>query len=87
MAQGDAFNRREVSSVYVGTGHRFVISLIVGVNADNVEDAAAVALGMTKYPRKGDTVWCVHDRQSGESHEVRQSSFEDEDAVYVEEPG
>lgn len=83
--QGDAFSRREVSSVYVGPAHRFVVSLIVGVDdASSALEAAAAALGMTRYPRKGETVWVVHDRNSGDTVEVKQADFEEEGVEYVE---
>lgn len=83
--QGDAFARREVSSVYVSPAHRFVVSLIVGVDdASSAKEAAAVALGMTRYPRKGETVWVVHDRFTGSTQEVRQADFEEEDVKYEE---
>jgi transcription antitermination factor NusG len=83
--QGDAFARREVSSVYVSPAQRFVVSLIIGVDdASSALEAAAIALGMTRYPRKGETVWVVHDRQSGDTVELRQGDFEDENAVYEE---
>ncbi len=83
VAQGDAFNRREVSSVYVGPSHRFVVSLIAGVDAEDPTAAAAAALGMTRYPGKSETVWSVHDRHTGETHEIAQGDFEDDDVVYV----
>jgi hypothetical protein len=86
VAQGDAFNRREVSSVYVGPGHRFVVSLIVGVkDAHDVRSAASAVLGLVKYPQRGETVWVVHDRHTGQTVELKQSEFEDDDAVYVKE--
>jgi len=86
MAQGDAFNRREVSSVYVGPGHRFVVSLIVGVkDAHDARSAAAAVLGLTKYPQRGETVWSVHDRHTGVTVELKQGEFEDPGAVYVKE--
>lgn len=88
MAQGDAFNRKEVSSVYVGPDHRFVVSLIVGVkDAHDARSAAAAVLGLTKYPQRGETVWTVHDRHTGETVEIKQAEFEDKDAVYVEDKG
>ena len=84
--QGDAFARREVSSVYVSPASRFIVSLIVGVErASTAQEAAAAVLGMTRYPRKGETVWVVHDRQSGDTVELRQGDFEDENATYEEE--
>lgn len=83
--QGNAFSRREVSSVYVSPASRFIVSLIVGVgDASTVEEAAAAALGMTKYPRKGETVWIVHDRRTGDTVELRQETFEEEGVEYRE---
>lgn len=88
MAQGDAFNRREVSSVYVGPDHRFVVSLIVGVkDAQDVRSAASAVLGLTKYPHRGETVWSVHDRHTGLTTELRQADFEVEDVEYVKDDG
>jgi hypothetical protein len=86
MAQGDAFARFEVSSVYVGPGHRFVVSLIVGVkDAHDARSAAAAVLGLTRYLQRGETVWAVHDRHTGTTVELKQSEFEDPGATYVEE--
>ncbi len=77
MAQGDAFNRSEVSSVYVGPKARFVVSLIVGVDeARTPEDAAQAALDLTRVPECATTIWCVHDRETGETHEIEQATFD-----------
>lgn len=76
---GDAFNRGEVASVYVGPKDRFVVSLVAGVGrlaASSAEEAARAVLRMTRGPESGNTVWCVHDRETGETTEVEQSAFD-----------
>jgi hypothetical protein len=79
MAQGDAFNRAEVSSVYVGPKARFVVSLIVGVeaaDASSPEAAARAVLEMTRSAQRADVIWCVYDRETGDSFEVAQVTFD-----------
>ena len=80
MAQGDAFNRAEVSSVYVGPKARYVVSLIVGVetsDANSPEAAARAVLEMTRGAERANVIWCVHDRETGDSFEVEQAAIDE----------
>jgi hypothetical protein len=70
---GDAFNRSEVSSVYVAPKDRFVVSLVVGVSDEETPEAAVAYVKR----RIGHLVWMVHDRESGESFEVKPLDFEE----------
>jgi hypothetical protein len=76
---GDAFNRGEVASVYVGPKDRWVVSLVAGIGrlaASTPEEACAAVLRMVRGPESGRTVWCAHDRETGETAEVEQSAFD-----------
>lgn len=82
MPQGDAFNRNEVSSVYVRASARYVVSLIVGMEAEEIsspEAAVAAVLELTRGQDRKSLVWHVHDRETGVTKEVEQSIVEDDD--------
>ena len=84
MPQGDAFNRNEVSSVYVRASARYVVSLIVGMEAEEVsspEAAVAAVLQLTRGPDRKSLVWQVHDRETGETKEIEQSLVDDDEEV------
>lgn len=79
MAKGDAFNRLEVSSVYVGPGDRYVVSLVVGWSqeqASSMLEAARAALEMTRGPGSEVTHWQVFDRETGETVDLVQQDFD-----------
>jgi len=79
MARGDAFNRTEVSSVYVGPKDRYVVSLIVGVPNSEVSDAESAALSVLSLvtgPERANVVWTVFDRETGEQVDLQQASFD-----------
>jgi hypothetical protein len=62
---GEAFNRDEVSSIYVKPNDRFIVSLIVGIDqAKSMEEALNVVVNtMSEAPVR----WAVFDRETGES--------------------
>lgn len=81
---GNEFDRNEVESIYVHRNERFVVSLIVGYSdvegqgdVKTPEEAAAVALALTRDGGRDGTVWFVHDRKTGHRTLLEQSSFED----------
>lgn len=74
---GDAFNRKEVSSVYVEPGSRYVVSLVVGSDAETPEEALREALSRVQGPERAVTVWSVHDRETGETYQMYQSEVEE----------
>jgi hypothetical protein len=70
MAKGDAFNRSEVSSVYVSPRDRYVVSFIVGYSAeqvDNTAQAAAAAVQMLTGEDSSLAHISVCDRHTGET--------------------
>lgn len=69
MPKGDAFNRSEVSSVYVSPRDRYVVSFIVGYTPDQVDgpvQAAAAALEMLCGEDSKLANMVVFDRKTGE---------------------
>ena len=80
MPQGDAFNRTEVSSVYVRPDARYVVSLIIGyadAEISSPEAAVAATLQMTQGQDRKHLVWVVHDRETGETREIEQSKIDE----------
>lgn len=87
MTKNGDFTLAEVDSIYVDVDERFVVSLVVGYGKpdngqprDGVstpEEAAAAALDLTRDEGSGDTVWFVHDRTTGRTHQFEQEDFEE----------
>ena len=70
MPKGDAFNRLEVSSVYVSPQDRFVVSFIVGYAPDQVDNApvaAAAFMEMLCGEGSETTHLSVYDRATGQT--------------------
>jgi hypothetical protein len=70
----------EIGNTYVGARDRFVVSLVVGYEADeNIQtpvDALRYALELTRDEGSADTHWYVFDRQTGELHLIEQEQIE-----------
>lgn len=73
------FGLEETASIYVGDRERYVVSLIVGYEDDEVKsplDAARAALALTNDEGASGTHWFVHDRETGERHCFEQREFD-----------
>lgn len=87
MPQGNAFNRNEVSSVYVRPTARYVVSLIVGMDddeADSPESAVSSMVEMIRDKNRTPIVFVVHDRETGCSQELERVIEDDSDALSSE---
>jgi hypothetical protein len=80
---GKALSIEEIGNTYVGEQDRFVVSLVVGYGAPDEtpevttpEQAAYLALDLTTDLGSHGTHWYVHDRQTGITHTLEQSDFE-----------
>lgn len=83
----------EVTTIYVDPGDRFIVSLVVGYDAQTITDevgaeasvedkaraAAAAALDLTRDLGSTDTIWFVYDRQTKRTFEFEQHEFEKEE--------
>lgn len=71
----------EVGNTYVGPEDRFVVSLIVGYpsgecDVHTPEQAAAMALELTRDEGSSDTHWYVYDRETKQLQIIEQRYFE-----------
>lgn len=79
MPKGDAFNRLEVSSVYVSPRDRYVVSFVVGYADDQVDSpaqAAAAAVEMVCGEDSGLVHVTVHDRKTGETTDLTKEEMQ-----------
>ena len=73
------FTLNELGNTYVDPESRYVVSLIVGYNGDEVispTQAVAAALDLTRDGDSWSTQWWVYDRQTHMLHLVEQESAE-----------
>ncbi len=73
MPKGDAFNRSEVSSVYVSPKDRYVVSFIVGYTGEQVDtpvQAAGAAIEMLTGEDSRMAHLVVFDRETGETMDL-----------------
>ena len=81
VAQPDRkFTLKEVDSTYITDNERFIVSLIVGYNADEfsptAKAACARALSLVTSDDRDSTQWRVFDRKTGKLKMFEQSDFE-----------
>lgn len=66
----------EIDTVYLKPEDRFVVSLVIGYGNDDVtcgEEAVAAALALVTFEEPSpETLWHVHDRQTGDSRYILQ---------------
>lgn len=86
MALGNVLGREprlhEVRTTHYNDEDRYVVSLVAtyGDSLDGIttpQDAAAATLALTLDAKSDQTVWFVHDRQTGETYAIEQGLFED----------
>lgn len=74
-------NPVEVQTIYVSPNDRFIVSLVVGYDDDQMDGedfpvspkgALAAAISLTRDMGSPDTIWFVYDRKTGETHEFEQ---------------
>lgn len=73
-AIGELSRTLESGPTYVTEHDRFVVTMELGLDADDVYGALDIALADLRDdgPGSGDTQWVVLDRRTGESHIVEQ---------------
>ena len=87
MLKGDAFNRNEVSSVYVRPTARYVVSLIAGLEHDEADSPESAVMSFVEMVRGRDRtpiVFSVHDRETGQNQEIERV-IEDDDEAFSSE--
>lgn len=74
------YELEETASIYVQPDERYIVSLIVGYDADDATDAmdaAHSALELTRDGGQAGTRWFVYDRETKVMHTFEQVEFDD----------